>query len=189
MFEFLNHADIYLQTFWYIAIPVSMVFLFQAIMTFAGMGMDMDISDDFHLEDPSGVVGYFTIRNGINFLLGFSWAGIIFHPTISNKFFLIIAAIAVGIVFLTLYFYLAEQVRKFEEDNTFNPTELVDKEAKVYLKIPANGLGYGKITVSHKGTSHELDAYAENVECATGATVIIKEINAENQIVVSALEP
>lgn len=188
MFEFLNHADVYLQTFWYIAIPVSIVFIFQAIMTFAGLGIDLDIGDDLHLEDPSGVMGYFTIRNGINFLLGFSWAGIIFHPTIANKFFLILAAIAVGIVFFALYFYLAEQVKKFEEDNTFNPMDLIGKEAKVYLKIPAKGLGYGKIIVSHNGATHELDAYSDNEEWPTGSTIFIKELNAENQIIISALE-
>lgn len=184
MFDFLNNADVYLQTFWYIAIPVSLIFIFQAVMTFAGLGLDMDISDDFHLEDPSGVMGYFTIRNGINFLLGFSWAGIVFHPTINNKLLLILAAIAVGVVFLTLYFYITEQVRKFEEDNTFNPSELLGKEAQVYLRIPEKGTGHGKITIAHKGTTHELDAYSDSSVFPTGSIVTIKEINAENQIVV-----
>jgi hypothetical protein len=188
MFEFLSHADIYLQTFWYIAIPVSVIFIFQAILTFAGLGMDMDINDNFHIEDPGGVMGYFTIRNGINFLLGFSWAGIFFHASIENKLFLILASVGVGAIFLTLYFYLTEQVQKFEEDNTFNISSVEGKEAVVYLKIPAKGLGYGKVTVSYKGTTHELEAISESLEWPTGSTVVIKFVNAENQLIVTGKE-
>ncbi len=188
MFEFLNQADIYLQTFWYIAIPVSVIFIFQAILTFAGLGMDLDINDNFHIEDPGGVMGYFTIRNGINFLLGFSWAGIFFHASIENKLFLILASVGVGAIFLTLYFYLTEQVQKFEEDNTFNISSVVGKDAVVYLKIPAKGLGYGKVTVSHNGTTHELEAISDSLEWPTGSTVVIKFINAENQLIVTCQE-
>ncbi len=188
MFSFLNDADIYLTTFWYIAIPVSLLFVIQFIMTFAGVDSDTDIDTNVHIGDPDGLMEYFTIRNAINFLLGFSWTGVLLHGSIPNKFLLITAAVAVGIIFVTLYFYLAMQIKKFEEDNTFNPTELMGAQADVYLRIPGNHEGYGKITISHKGTSHVLEAvtYAESIP--TGSKVIIEDIQDDNMLIVKVNE-
>jgi len=82
MMEFLADADIYLKTFWYIALPVSLFFLIQTIMTVVGAGHgDTDV-DTHSFDSPMEL---FTLRNMVNFLLGFSWGGISFYSTISNK--------------------------------------------------------------------------------------------------------
>jgi hypothetical protein len=57
-----------LKAFWYIALPVSLFFWLQTIMTFLGLSdgeTDMD-SDTGDVELPFEI---FTLRNLINFLL------------------------------------------------------------------------------------------------------------------------
>lgn len=47
---------------------------------------------------------------------------------------------------------------KLSEDNTFNLTETVGKVADVYVPIPAQKGGVGKVIISIRGAIHELDA-------------------------------
>jgi hypothetical protein len=85
---------ILLKAFWYIALPVN-IFWTQTIMTFLGLSdgeTDMD-SDTGDVELPFEI---FTLRNLINFLLGFSWTGISFYNSIENKTVLIIISVIVG---------------------------------------------------------------------------------------------
>ncbi|MEQ3662031.1 MAG: serine protease, partial [Flavobacterium sp.] len=66
-------------------------------MTFIGLSggetdadMDADDSGDMPFE-------IFTLRNLINFLLGFSWTGISLYNKFENKTILIVIAVLVGI--------------------------------------------------------------------------------------------
>ena len=102
MFSFLNVADAYLTTFWYISIPVSLLFIIQMVLTFAGLNLDTEIDTDMQIGDVEGFMEYFTIRNAINFLMGFGWTGVLLHSSIQNKFLLICAAVAVGLIFVAV---------------------------------------------------------------------------------------
>lgn len=188
MFDFLNHADSYQKTFWYIAIPVTLFFVIQMVLTFSGLAGDTDVDTDIEVGEMDGFMEYFTIRNAINFLLGFSWTGIIMQNTIENKLLLIAAAVTVGMIFVVLYFYLAQQIKKFEEDNTFDPEEIVGHEGEVYLRIPGDHLGEGKVLVSHKGTVHELFAVTDEKEIPTGNKVIIEAITEDNKLIVRSIQ-
>ncbi|WP_315821886.1 hypothetical protein [Paraflavitalea speifideaquila] len=80
MMELLNNLDPLLRIFWFVAIPASVIFLIQTIMTFAGAdatdGIDADFDSNLHGTDAPFQL--FSLRNLINFLLGFSWTGISF---------------------------------------------------------------------------------------------------------------
>ena len=73
--EFFETLDPLLRTFWYIAIPVSFIFVFQVLMTFAGSDAYEGLSADFdgNLEaDFDTPMQLFSFRNLTNFLIGFS---------------------------------------------------------------------------------------------------------------------
>jgi hypothetical protein len=113
---FLENYEPLLKAFWYIALPVSLFFGLQTIMTFVGLSggeTDMD-SDAGDVELPFEI---FTLRNLINFLLGFSWTGISFYNSIQNKTVLIITSVLVGLLFVAIFFFLIKQIftaiRKF----------------------------------------------------------------------------
>jgi hypothetical protein len=183
-----EHFDIYLKTFWYIAIPVTAIFLIQAILTIAGGG-DGEVHVDTELSSGHSydLLGLFSLRNIIHFLLGFSWGGICFYHTIDGKTELIFAAIVTGIIFVSLFFYIIKQLKKLEENNTFDIGKVVGLEADVYLKIPDAQAGKGKISVSYKGSNHELEAMAETIGAATGDKVLILDVLADNVLLVSPL--
>lgn len=183
--ELLESLPTLLKSFWYIAIPTSLIFIIQTIITFSGLdvadGFDTDFSADAH--DGGGDFQLFSLRNLINFLLGFSWTGISFYSTIGeHPVFLIVTAFVVGVLFVLLFFIVIKQVQKLAEDNSFKITNTLNKTAEVYLTIPENKNGKGKILISVNGAFHELDAMTENDRIPSGATVKVTKV--ENNILI-----
>src|SRR5690606_7410637 len=164
MMEFFDSLDPLLRTFWYVAIPVSLIFIIQTIMTFVGADATDGIEADFEgdLAEMDAPFQLFSFRNLINFLIGFSWTGISFYETITSPTLLIILAVFVGCVFVYLFFMLIKQIQKLAEDNSFKISSTINQSAEVYLPIPENKSGKGKIMISIKGAFHELEAMTEH---------------------------
>lgn len=178
-----------LKTFWFIAIPTSLIFIIQTIMTFIGVdsadGLEADFDSNFDGADAPFQL--FSLRNLINFLLGFSWTGISFYTTIPNAPILVFISFAVGVLFLYLFFLIIKQVQKLAEDNTFKLANVLDKTAEVYLRIPEKKQGKGKIIVSVNGSYHELDAMTENEKIESGSVVKIVRIDNQNTLIVETI--
>lgn len=169
--NFLEHYEPLLKAFWYIALPVSIFFTLQTIMTFIGLsGSDTDVNIDADGGDLP--FDLFTLRNLINFLLGFSWTGISLYNKFENKAILIGIAIAVGVIFIGLFFVLIKQILKLSEDNSFKLENTLHKTADVYLTIPESKSGKGKIQISVKGSVHELDAMTHQLEKIPSGSVV-----------------
>jgi hypothetical protein len=177
--EMLESLDPLLKTFWYVAIPVSVIFIIQTILTFMGVDASDGMHSDFDSNlDSDGPFQLFSLRNLINFLLGFSWAGISFYNLMENKFALILIAFGVGAGFVFIFFVIIKQVQRFAEDNSFKIESTLNKTAEVYLAIPERKTGKGKIMISIKGAFHELSAMTEKDRIPSGT--IIKVVKIEN---------
>lgn len=179
MIDYYESLSPLLKTFWGIAIPVTIIFLIQTVMTFMGIdssdGIDADFNGD--LDGADAPFQLFSLRNLINFLIGFSWTGISFQHIIPNETLLITVAFLFGVAFLVVFFLVIRQVKKLAEDNSFQMTEVVGKIGEVYLRIPAQKSGKGKIIVSVKGSARELDAITENDEqIPTGTPIRVVRI-------------
>lgn len=179
--EYFDTMEPMLRTFWFMAIPTSVIFIIQSIMTFIGLDASDGIDADFDGDLANGDGGFqiFSLRNLINFLLGFSWTGVSFFDSFENKGFLIALSIVVGLVFVSLFFIIIKQLMKLAEDNTFRLEETVGLNAQVYLSIPENKNGKGKILISVRGSTHELDAMTEGERIESNATVKVVRIDSQ----------
>jgi len=187
--EFFSGLDPLLRTFWFIAIPVSVIFLIQAVMTFVGMDSSDGVEADFDADLDHGDTPFqlFSFRNLTNFLLGFGWTGISFYGTIGNKILLVLLAIAVGGIFVASFFFMMQQIQKLAEDNSFRIENALNLVCSVYLTIPEKKSGKGKVQVSVKGSFHELDAITENEKIESSAMVRIVKIENNNLVVVQRI--
>lgn len=187
--EYIENLDPLLKTLWFMALPASLIFLIQTVMTFAGVDSHDGINADFHgdLHGMDAPFQLFTFRNMINFLLGFSWTGISFYNLIDNKIVLIAISFAVGAAFVAFFFMMIRQIERLAEDNSFKIESALQKTASVYLPIPAKKKGTGKIQVSIRGSFRELDAVTENEKIETSAMVKIVKIENNNLVVVERI--
>lgn len=189
--EYFDSLEPLLRTFWYIALPVSLIFVVQTILTFVGMdggdGMDPDFDADVDV-DGAGVTQYFSFRNLINFLIGFSWTGVLFFDTIQNKTLLVIVALLIGVTFLLFFFWAIKQVKGLAEDNTFMIEDTIGKTAEVYLPIAPRRMGKGKVLVSVNGSTHELIAATDElIKLKTGTVVKVTAVENESILIVKEI--
>lgn len=187
--EILDNLDPLLRAFWYVAIPVSLIFIIQTVMTFLGVdssdGLEADFDGNFgEVEAPFQL---FSLRNLINFLLGFSWTGISFFTTISNPIVLVALSLFVGVLFVYLFFIAMKQIQKLAENNSFDIANALHKTAEVYLTIPENKKGKGKIMISVNGAFHELEAMTENQKIQSGSVVKVVKIENNNILIVETI--
>jgi len=187
--EILHSLDPLLQTFWLVAIPTSLIFIIQTIMTFVGADASDGIHTDFDGDFNGGDAPFqlFSLRNLINFMLGFSWTGISFFTSVPNKIFLVILSFIVGILFLFMFFGIIRIVQKLAEDNSFKFANALNKSADVYLTIPKKKSGKGKIMISINGSYHELDAMTEYEQILTGSVVKVVKIENNNLVIVETI--
>lgn len=184
MMDLFNNLDALQRTFWFIAIPASLVFIIQMIMTFMGAdssdGLEADFDSDLNGSDDTFQL--FSLRNLINFLLGFSWTGLSFYQSIENKTLLIIISLLVGLMFVFLFFLIIKQVKKLAEDNSFHIQHTMGKSGEVYLTIPEKKSGKGKILISINGSTRELDAMTLNEKIPYGA--LVKVVGTDHNILI-----
>ena len=167
-----------LQIFWGCAVVASLIFLVQMVLTLIGMdSSDMDVDfDGANTMDLGGGLNLFTIKNFIGFLVGFGWAGVCFYNSITSSILLILVAVIVGLLFVGIFVVIYKQTKKLEHNGAFQIDEVKGTTVSVYLRIPAQGSGKGKVQVSQNGSVHELDALTDGEEIPSGAKVKVVEI-------------
>jgi len=174
-----------MQVFWACAIVASAVFLIQMVLTMLGMDSN-DVDVGFDVSDFSGVgdstmdmgggLSLFSIRNLVNFFMGFGWAGVSLGDTIGHNFWLVLVSVAVGVCFVLMFFYIRKQTLRLESNGAFDIRRTLHRTANVYLRIPAQGEGQGKVQVSEGGSVQELDALTDGPALPNGTLVRIEEV-------------
>jgi hypothetical protein len=184
--EWFNQLDPTLRVYWGIAIFASIVVIIQMAMSFAGTG-DVDTGDvdvDFDADtdadadslDHAGAMHLLSIRNVFYFLLGFGWTGISLWNTIANPIVLGLVAALVGCLFVGIFLFLFRQMMKLQSNGAFDINDSVGRVCDVYLRIPANGQGLGKVQISFNGSVQELDARTPGEQIMSGAKVRVLRV-------------
>jgi membrane protein implicated in regulation of membrane protease activity len=191
MIEFFNNLPADMKVYWSIAVFATLIFIVQSILTFIGMDAHDGADADFGGNDLQGgeePFQLFTFRNLINFLLGFSWAGIAFSGIIDSRILLMTVAFVTGAIFIAIFFVIMKQLMKLAEDNSFKINETLHQIAEVYIPIPERKKGKGKIAISVRGAMHEIDAVTEDESrISSGTNVRVVKIEGESLVLVEKL--
>ena len=203
--------DATMQIFWACAIAASVVFIIQNALMLLGLGgmdadVDADVSTDFDVHadgdadvstghsghegtlGSAGIFSLFTLRNFINFFLGFGWGGISLAPVVHSKALLVLLSFAIGVLFVAVFAVLMRMMLKLEKSGNFKIQDCVGQTASVYLRIPGNHSGAGKVQISIHGSVYELNAFTDSPEqLATGSRVKVIDIIDSGSLLVSPL--
>ncbi|WP_321280720.1 hypothetical protein [Marinifilum fragile] len=178
--------DIVEKIFWGISIPFSVLFLIQMVITFLGGDVD-DVAADGD-ADVSGDTGidfqFLTLKNLIAFFTIFGWTGIIcLHMGFGAGLATFIATIA-GLIMMVIMASIMYFMGKLTEEGTLNLNNAIGKAGNVYLTIPANRKGMGKVQIQVQGLQ-TLDAITDaEKDIKTGAVVEVVEILNDQILVV-----
>lgn len=167
-----------IKIYWAIAIVSSIVFLIQTIVSLIGIGdfeTDLDVGGGDGM-DSSGFSDLLSMRNAINFLLGLGWSGVCFYDRISNGFILALVSIIFGLAFVAIFIYVFKKMMKLESNGAYDINTAIGKTCDVYLRIPANRAGTGKVQISFNGSIQEIDAVTDGEMIPSGSKVTVVEI-------------
>ena len=174
------------RAYWTIALLATLVFLIQMVLTLMGIGDtdgdaggDIDFGDaDANGEtmDTGGAIQLFTIRNAVNFLLGVGWGGVCFYSSIHQPTLLALVAIICGCLLVGAFLLMMRSMMRLESNGAFRIEECVGQTCDVYLRIPGQRSGQGKVQVSFRGSVQELDAVTDGEPLASGTKVRITQL-------------
>lgn len=168
------------KVYWFFAIPFSLLFIIQLILTFFGGDFDATEADgdvDTSIENDTGIdFQFLTLKNLIAFFTIFGWAGIAcIDAELSNALTVFVSLIA-GLIMMSIMAAIAYFMGKLTDDGTLKIQNAIGKTASVYLTIPATRSGMGKVQVQVQGL-RTLDALTdEDEDLKTGGIVDVIDI-------------
>lgn len=182
MTEWWTSLDLFMKILWCIAIASSLIFIVETILTFIGADVEMDTDTEFDIADGSfegdPSMNLYTFRNLVNFLLGMSWTAILLNNQIASKALLMLIAFAVGALLVTAVMYMFRWLSKMQQSGNINVYKsAVGCYGKVYLTIPAERKGSGKVQININESVREYDALTDSeTDLKTGTAIKVVEV-------------
>ena len=195
------------QVFACIAIPATLILVIQTIMSIIGVSgggdgdvdADGDVPDDLDI-DSDGVFGtelpeiddsldpgfrILSLRSIIAFLTIFGWVGLIcVRNGMANIWSLLIAFVC-GLIAMFVVVLAMRCMLKLQADGTRNIKNALGKSGTVYLTVPAQRNGTGKVNILLQDTFVELDAVTdEENSIKSGREVVVVGLSGQTTVVV-----
>ena len=169
------------------------VFILQFVLAIIGAGADdLDIADDIpddipddfgdvtagaHGHDSTWLFGVISFRTIIAALTFFGLAGLASLEGKLNAPLTLLIALAVGAAAMYGVHYLMQLLYRLRHDGTARIQRTVGQRGTVYIPIPGNNEGLGKIQIRTQGRIMEYAAKTrEPVKLKTGTTVEVVSV-------------
>ena len=214
MIDWWNSLEPAMKVLWAVTLSASLVFVIQTVMTFLGAAgdTDFDINSDFDADAPGDVadgsvdvgggpdvgghdvdhpstgMNLLTFRNFINFLIGFGWTAILLKDSVPATGLRMLIAIVVGIVLVAIVMLLFKWLTDMQQSGNINVYKsAVGCEGTVYLSIPGERAGEGKIQITINNAVREYEAVTDGPTLRTGARIRVVEVVSANTLLVEEI--
>lgn len=191
MIEWFNSFDGFFQGVIIAAGIATIVMILQIIFLLVGIGLDSSFDGDVPVDsDIDGINdgGFFdffglrilTVRNAFVFISLGGWSSVGIFEGSNNYPLAIILGVLIGLVAVFAASYAMKKVEEMQSNGAVDVSNAIGKIATVYLTIPANNSGRGKVNAIVQERLFEFDAMTDDVEAIpTGASVKIVAANEE----------
>lgn len=199
MIEWWNTLDAGMKVLWSITMASSLIFVIQSVMTFlgadagdTGLDGDIDIPDDLDTPDIHDAMdagmNLLTFRNLVNFFLGFGWTAVLLRDQVKSTALLLFLAIIVGVLLVFAVMYLFKWLNGMQQSGNINVFKsAAGCQGKVYLTIPGERAGMGKVQISINASVREYDALTDGDTIPTGKSIRVVEALNEHTLVVEEI--
>jgi hypothetical protein len=171
------------QIYWAIAIPFTLIFLIQTVLTFVGGEIDTDMD-----IDGDGDIGFqfFTIKNLVAFFTIFGWTGIACLDSGLSMIAVILSSLIAGLIMMSLMAAIFYFFSKLTASGTMNIQNAVGGVGEIYLTVRAKRGNIGKVSLMVQGSLRELEAITDDDEdLKNGMVINVKEVINGNLLLIS----
>lgn len=180
------------KVFWSISLIFSVLFLIQFVLSLIGLDFNTDADvDGVHVPSDTGLDTDFTIlsvRSIIAFFTFFGWTGVLIIGRGGSIWTVIIFSVLAGIAAMFIVGYMMFQFSKLTEAGNADLKDTLYQTGEVYLSIPANKNGHGKIHIKLQGAIKEFDAVTDGDALPTGSAVKVVEVLDRNLLLVEVAD-
>ncbi|MGI6201799.1 MAG: hypothetical protein ACOYID_00175 [Eubacteriales bacterium] len=179
-----------------IAIPSTVVMLIQSVLILFGVGdgdadadgVDLDFDDADGGTEPGDGFALFTVRGFVAMLCVGGWLGIVLLDAGMSVLEATVLAFAGGIAALFGMAFLVRLLLKLQQTGNLELSNAVGKTGTVYLTIPANMSGTGKVHLTVQETYSEFGAMTPDAEeIKTGEAVKVVKVDDSGLLVVKRI--
>ena len=196
--EWWTSLSVIMKVLWGITLAASLIFVIQTVMTFIGAdaGGDFDADAggglDVNMDDAASAMGtgmnLLTFRNLINFLLGFGWTFILLQKSISSTGVLLVISVLVGLALVAIVMYMFKWLSGMQQSGTIDVYKAaVGCQGKVYLTIPGERAGEGKVQITINNSVREYAAVTDGPTLKTGQRIRVVEAVSSNTLLVEEI--
>ena len=193
MIAWWNQLQTVQQIFALIAIPSTLIMLIQTILLLVGFGdgdTDADVdADEFaqaETQDGDGLA-LFSVRGIVSMLTVLGWSAVAFMEVFATAL-AISFAVVLGVLTLFGMAFLMRAVSRLQASGNIEVGNAVGKVAKVYIPIPANGKGTGKVMMTLQEKYGEFTAITvSNEKLETDRYVRVVAVDGAGVLVVEPL--
>jgi membrane protein implicated in regulation of membrane protease activity len=154
--------------------------------------MNTDLDGDIDVEASGEFDSDFTllsVRSIIAFFTFFGWTGVLILNAGGSTITAVSFAALAGLVAMAIVGYLIYLFSRLSEDGNVDINNALLNVGKVYLTIPAEEAGQGKIHITIDGSMKELNAITKNMEeLPTGSKIRVIEVLDNNILIVEPIE-
>ncbi len=126
----------------------------------------------------------FTIRNGVSFLMGFSWGGLMAYDWgLTHTFFVASVGFLIGSSLVGVNMLLLFGMSQLKHQGNVKLENAIGEEARVTLSIPGSRTGVGKATVSFQGRLKEYHAVTDGEALSRNTTVTVLDLSGSQLVV------
>ena len=201
------------RLFMFAAIPATLVLIIQTLMLLFGFGNDgadadtPDMPDMSDMSDVPDVIGdftpvedfsntdspdelsgdfrIFTIRGFVAFFTVFGWTGAALLSASVPAWFASVGAFLAGAVTMILLAWAMRAMLRLQSSGNLNPKNAVGKAGVVYITIPKNRGGSGKVNLVVQERFAELEAVTDSeTDIPTGREVVVVGVTTMGTLIV-----
>ena len=172
------------QTLFVIAAISTSIFAIQVVFTLFGIGEvdDIEIGELGHGGTPFGDI--FTIRNGVSFVMGLSWGGLMAYSWgLTHALFAIPVGIVVGVAFVAINVGLLALLSMVKSEGNLHIEDAVGEDARVTLTVPEGRTGVGKVSLSVRGRLQEFHAVTDGGALQRNSAVTVVGLSGSQLVV------
>ena len=182
------------------ATPATILLLVEIVLSIIGLsdgGMDLPDGADDALPDlpdegdgfSSADLGGFhilTVRTVVSFFVAFGWMGVSLSSTALAPWAVMLISVSFGLLVMFLVALLMLGVYRLQSDGTADNRNALGSAGTVYLQIPPERSGRGKVNVMLQGAYVERDAVTdEDTPLPYGTEIVVVGVSGENTLVVA----
>lgn len=213
--EWWSSMDVFTQILYCVSIPSTLILIIQTVLIIAGFGdggPDVNVSDTSGFELDAGNVGdvgdmgdisdisgadsgsnpadmgamhLFTFQGIVTFLCVFSWTAILTYLASKNIVISLLVGFVLGFAAMYGVAKVIQASAKLAQSGNIVIKNYLGETGTVYLPIPAEGKGVGKVNITLGERCVEFSAITEGSETLTDGTAVrVVDIRSENTLIV-----